>query len=150
MNLTVQDWQLRSTIYSHWLDKGVPPNIEDLALIIDTTPQAIQASLERLNSAHQLFLDPQTRHLRMANPLSAIPTDYRVKVGQHWLYANCAWDTLGIAAMVGQDVTIEATLPLSKEAVTYQVQSDKLIADDNLIVHFSLPIKQWYDDLIHT
>jgi hypothetical protein len=86
----------------------------------------------------------------MANPLSAIETDYRVKVGEHWLFANCAWDTLGIAAMLRADVTIEARLPLSKELVTYQVKSGELIVPSNLLVHYSLPVKHWYDNLIHT
>lgn len=150
MSLSEQDWQLRANIYKRWIDNGVAPELSDLATNFGLSIDEIQSSLERLNSAHQLFLDPQTHNIRMANPLSALPTDYRVKVGKHWVYANCAWDTLGIVAMIKQDAIIDAQLPLSKEPVIYQVTSGKLVADDGLLVHFSLPVNEWYDDLIHT
>lgn len=150
MQLSQQDWQIRAYIYSHWVNQGQAPNTAALAAQFDLTEVDIQAVLEHLHEAHHIFLDPETRALRMANPLSAIETDYRVKVGEHWLFANCAWDTLGIAAMTGVAVSIEATLPLSDEAVTYHVKSGELIAPTGLVVHFSLPVNRWYDNLIHT
>src|SRR5690606_23751955 len=111
---------------------------------------AVQQALERLHDAHHIFLDPDSHQLRMANPLSAIETDYRVKVDDKWFFANCAWDTLGIAAMTVDSVTVEANLPRSREIVTNPVTSGQLIAPSGLLVHFSLPVRLWYDNLIDT
>ena len=150
MTLSQQDWQIRTHIYADWVNQGQPPTLSNLATKFESTAEDIQQALERLDAAHHIFLDPDSRQIRMANPLSAIETDYRVKVGKHWLFANCAWDTLGIAAMTGDAVTIEATLAISRELITYQVKSGELIAPTGLLVHFSLPVNQWYDNLIHT
>jgi len=144
------NWQIRYHIYEFWLNNGNPPQLKDLATAFSISEADVQDTLERLHNAHHIFLDPENRKIRMANPLSAIKTDYRVKSGETWVYANCAWDTLGIAAMTGDAVTIEAKLPVSKETVTYHVKSGELIAPPGLLVHFSLPVRQWYDNLIHT
>jgi hypothetical protein len=150
MTLSEQDWQIRIFIYEFFVENARPPSStetsEQFAISVDDTLGAYQ----RLHNAHHIFFGPETNKIRMAHPLSAVGTDYRVKVKGKWLNANCAWDTLGIAAMLGQDAEIEATLPVVREIITYQVKSGELIADDNLLVHFALPVRQWYEDLQHT
>jgi alkylmercury lyase-like protein len=150
MALAEQDWQIRVFIYGFFLENTRPPSSAETAQKFNILVAEAQQVYQRLHNAHHIFLDMQTNEIRMANPLSAIPTDYRVKLNDKWLYANCAWDTLGVAAMVGQDAVIAATLPISRDVVTYHVKSDELLADDNLIVNFALPVRQWYNDLIHT
>ena len=59
------------------------------------------------------YLQPGGDAVLMAHPLSAVETDYRVIVDGVALYANCAWDSLGIPAMLGRDADIEARHPLS-------------------------------------
>ncbi len=85
----------------------------------------------------------------MANPLSAVPTPYRVYVNGHRLWANCAWDSLGIPAMLHTDARIEATFTPSGDAATYAITAGRLNAACG-VVHFPLPFRQWYDNLIHT
>jgi hypothetical protein len=85
----------------------------------------------------------------MANPLSAVATGFRVHVNGKCLWANCAWDSLGIPAMLHADATIEASLKPSGERVTYAVEGGTLHAPYALI-HFPLPFARWYDDLIDT
>ena len=150
MTLTERDWQIRTYIYTFWVNRGKPPELSDLSDKFDVSQDDVQRALESLHEAHHIFLDPDTRQLRMANPLSAIETDYRVKVGDNWLFANCAWDTLGIAAMTGDAVEIQAIPPLSDDIITYHIKSGELIAPTGLLVNFSLPVSRWYDDLIHT
>ena len=86
----------------------------------------------------------------MAHPLSAVPTPYHVRVGERRYYANCAWDSLGIPAMLKQDAHIEARYAHTDEPVTYAVQNGEIIPPAQGIVHFALPFARWYDDLIHT
>ena len=85
----------------------------------------------------------------MANPLSAVKTDFRVQVGDQWLYANCAWDAPGIPAMLQQDADIEMRYSPGGEMARFRVGDGELQAEDCL-VHFALPFRRWYDDLVET
>jgi hypothetical protein len=148
--LTEFDWQVRTFIYEFFVANGQPPTVADAAQKFGIDEAEAKAAYQRLNDVSQLFLEPHTHQIRMANPLSAVPTDYRVQVNGVWLYANCAWDTVGIAALCHSDAQVEATLPVSREKITYQVVDGELQAADNLKVHIPLPARRWYENLIHT
>ena len=77
----------------------------------------------------------------MANPLSAVPTPYRVYVDGRRLWANCAWDSLGIPAMLHADARIEAVSALSRDVMTYAIGAGTLQAAAG-VVHFPLPFGQ--------
>ncbi len=96
-----------------------------------------------------LFLEPNGDEIRMANPFSAIPTGFRVRSGQKEWWANCAWDSVGIAAALGIDVQITASYPDVQQSVELQVE-DGIIDGKGHQVYFPLPCRQWYDDLIFT
>lgn len=96
-----------------------------------------------------IFVEPGADTIRMANPFSAIPTRFRVKSGNKEWWANCAWDSLGIAAALKLDVSIEAIYPDHQEVVEFQV-SQGIVDGKNHVVHFPLPCRQWYDDLVFT
>jgi len=147
--LTEQDWQIQLFIYNFFVENERPPTYQEAAAAFGLGDEDGRETYQRLNDFHTIFLDPGTSNIRIANPLSAIPTNYLVKINGKRLWANCAWDSLGIPAMLGADATIEATLPLSGERVTYAVRDGALIADGGL-VHFPLPFTQWYDDVIYT
>lgn len=144
------DWQIRLFIYDRLIATGAAPS---LAAIADhhaiSLPEAAQA-LRRLHNAHALVIETGSDTILMAHPLSAKPTDYRVQVDDIWLYANCAWDSLGIPAMLHRDASIEARHPLSRERINYQVQNGALQASSRLLVHFAHPFRQWYDDIVET
>ncbi len=149
MPLSDQDWQIRLFVYTHFIDHTLPPTVNDTAAHFGLSDAEARTAYHRLHDHHTLFLDPGTDAIRMANPLSAVPTDYRVSVeGKHY-WANCAWDSLGIPAMLGKDATIEAKLRLTGEIIHYRVEGGQLRAQGGL-VHFPLPFAQWYDDLIDT
>jgi hypothetical protein len=150
ISLTEQDWQVRLYIYEFFVAKTCPPSVAETAQQFSVEADEAIISYQRLNAAHHIFLEPGTNTIRMANPLSAVPTDYRVQLDDRWVYANCAWDTLGIAAMCDSDAVIEATLPASHQKVTYRVLNGQLQAAEDLLVHFALPVRQWYDNLVHT
>jgi len=148
-NLTGQDWRIRLHIYQFFVAHGRPPSHDEAAQHLRLDPAEARAAYHRLHDHHTLFLEPGTNAIRMANPLSAVPTDFRVYVGAMAYWANCAWDSLGIPAMLGADARIEATLAHSSEAVSYTVKNGVLQADP-FLVHFSLPFARWYDNLLHT
>jgi hypothetical protein len=51
--------------------------------------------------------------------------------------------------MLHADARIEAVIPTSGETMAYAIVSGALQAAPGG-VHFALPFRRWYDDLIHT
>ena len=66
------------------------------------------------------------------------------------LYANCAWDAFGIPAMLGADARIEARHPLTGAGLEFAVEGDSLYGCRGHLVHFALPFRRWYDDIVDT
>jgi hypothetical protein len=147
--LNEQDWAIRLHVYRFFVENERPPTFEETAEHFNLTPDEARLAYHRLHDGHAFFLDPGTDRIRMANPLSAVETPFVVRVNGKRLYANCAWDTLGIPAMLHADAQIEAMYSPSGERVTYTIESGKLIAPD-VLIHFALPFRHWYDDLVHT
>lgn len=150
-SLTEQDWQVRLHVYQVFVQRGSPPTTTEAAAALGLSDADMRAVYQRLHDGHAFFLQPGTTDIRMANPLSAIPTPYRVSVNGRMLYANCAWDSLGIPAMLASDATIEAvyTSASGDTPARYVIVDGALQGDDGL-VHYPLPFRHWYDDLIHT
>ena len=150
--LSERDWQIRLYIYQFIVTQTQPPTAFETAAAFRTSLDDARETYQRLHDAHTLFLEPGTTDVRMANPLSGIATPFRVTVASRTLFANCAWDSLGIPAMLGADATIEAVYTGADGSQTpahYAIVNGALRGDDG-VVHFPLPFRRWYDDLIHT
>lgn len=150
LNLKQQDWDIRLYVYEVFVSQGHAPSHQAIAGHFGIAAAAAQQALRRLHAAHALFLRPGSGDILMANPLSAIKTDYQVETGGRRLYANCAWDSLGIPAMLQQDAQITARHPLSRQEIHYAVKDGRLAAENQGCVHFARPFKRWYDDIIDT
>lgn len=148
-SLSEQDWDIRLAVYRHFVANGSPPTYAEMARQVGIAPEEARQAYRRLHQQHALFLEPGGETIRMANPLSAVPTPYGVFVDGRQLWANCAWDSLGIPAMLHAEARIEAVLAHSGDTVTYAVKGGALQADGG-VVHFPLPFRRWYDDLVHT
>ncbi len=144
------DWDIRRFVYRSFANCGLPPGVEEIARQFHIAAPSAEQALRRLHKAHALFLRPGSHEILMANPLSAVATDYQVSVGARCLYANCAWDALGIPAMLGADARIQARHPLDRNLIHFSIENSELIAEDGGIVHFAKPFRNWYDDLIDT
>ena len=151
-NTTLQEFDLpiRHFVYRHFVDYTRPPTIEETAVAFALTDKQVEAAYKRLNDHHFFFLKPGTSNIRMANPFSAVSTNFAVHVGQTTYWANCAWDMLGIPAALNKDVIIKAQFSDTQASTTIIVQDGQVISTDGGVVHFPLPLRQWYDDLILT
>lgn len=148
-DLSERDWQIRRYAYTYFIEHARPPTHEQAAEHFALAPEEGRLAYQRLNEAHQFFLQPGGDAIRMASPLSAVPTPFSVSSRGRTYWANCAWDSLGIPALLHADARIAAHLALTGETVTYAVKDGELLADP-FIVHFPLPFHRWYEDLIHT
>jgi hypothetical protein len=85
----------------------------------------------------------------MAMPFSAEPTSFEVSgVGRRW-YANCAWDALGIPAMLNCDARILSTCGDCGEEISIDVMGGAVFGGGELI-HFAVPAARWWDDIFFT
>jgi hypothetical protein len=149
VTLTEQDWTIRTRIYGHFVETGKPPSYEDIAAEIGIGSEEARRAFHRLHEAHTLFLEPGDDVVRMANPFSAVPTPFRVEAGGCSYYANCAWDSLAIPAVLRRDAVIHAHLEVTSDTVEIQVVDGEPRPAEDYIVHFAVPFRHWYDDLIH-
>lgn len=147
--LDQQDWDIRLAVYRYWIEQEGAPSYQDIAQRLELSPENVRTAFHRLNAGHALFLRPDTDKILMAHPLSSIETDYQVKIEAKTYYANCAWDSLGIPAMIGKDADIKVRHPLTGQTIQYAIVDGNLAAQA-AVVHFALPFSQWYDDLVDT
>lgn len=109
----------------------------------------VRTSLERLAAGRMLVLKLATHEIWMANPLSAVPTSFRVTTPRGSWWGNCIWDALGIPAMLDTAATIETACPDCEAPRTRHVRDGSLVAAGG-VVHFSVPAAHWWDDIGHT
>lgn len=143
------DLQVRFRIYRFFADNCRAPSYQEVADFLDAEKEDVRVSFHKLHDHHMIFLEPGADSIRMANPFSAIPTNYKVISGNKRWWANCAWDSLGIAAALKIDVQIEAGYLDNQEIAELQVKQG-VVDGKNHVIYFPLPCRQWYDDLIFT
>ena len=154
-------WQVRAFVYQQFADTTYPPGVDEAAHRFDIEFEEAVELYKELHNHHAFFLEPETLTIRMANPFSGIPTDFKVQANGKTYFANCAWDMLGIPAALHSDAVIEAVFTESNESVHLEIRNGNIYAlsavpaaEDgsfsNLLVHFPLPFARWYDDLVFT
>ena len=140
------DGRVRLCVYRHFVRRGTAPTVGDISDELGASPAAIAASLERLAAAHVLVLDPATRRLWMAMPFSAVPTAFRVRTsGGEW-WAPCAWDALGISAMLQAPAEISTTCPDCGDPAPIRT-TGRALSTGSGVVHFAVPAASWWDDI---
>ncbi len=147
--LTSFDLQVRFQIYRSFAGDGLAPSCRQVAETLTAAEVDVRRAFHRLHDHHMIFLEPGADRIRMANPFSALPTRFKVTAGEKQWWANCAWDSLGIAAALDLDVHISAAYPDSRELVEFDTRGGAVDGMSH-VVHFPLPCRQWYDDLVFT
>ncbi len=147
----MRDLELRSLIYQQIVNTGTVPLRSELRTSTDD-PDALDDQLRRLHDAHMIVLDDRSNRLgeiRMALPFSAEPTNFRVETQRGGWYANCAWDTLAIAAALHENAHITSTWSDTGEVLEMNVVDRQLDRTDGFI-HFQVPARHWWDDIVES
>lgn len=143
------DRSIRLHIYRHHVETGRPPTAAETAEALSTTADEVEAAYRRLAEGHVIVLSPGTLDILMSNPLSAIPTPFRVEIGERSWYGNCIWDALGVVAMLGGTGRVVAACGQSGEPMTLIVEKGELLTASG-VIHFALPAARWWDNIIFT
>lgn len=138
---------LRRRAYSHILARGMPPTSVQLATHFAVKQAEVLRVLREMKIGKAILVHPSTGEIWMAGPFASSPTQYKVIGRSTQWWANCAWDMLGVASLVGERVRIETECADCGEGITLDVNSrDDTIADRS-VVHFLIPAERWYDDI---
>lgn len=143
------DDRVRVEIYRRFVDDGRPPTVRDTAAALHEAEHEIEAAYRRLEQARVIVLAPGTTNVWMANPLSAIPTAFRVQTERGSYWANCVWDGLGVVAMLGGDGTLTTPCPDCGERIALRVRNRELAPADG-VAHFAVPAARWWENIAYT
>ena len=136
-------------ILSAIVNRGYAPGVEELAATFDCASETVEASLRSLADDHGVVLHPGSARIWVAHPFSLAPTGFLVRQADRSWWGNCAWCSLGIAALLGGAVTITTTLGLEDRQVTIHVADDG-VAEHDLLVHFPVPMANAWDNVLYT
>jgi hypothetical protein len=140
------DTRVRVTIYDWFVGDGRPPSVAECADALRVATEEVEAAYRRLEAARVIVLAPGTLNVWMANPLSAVPTDFRVRTERGEFWGNCIWDGLGVVAMLGGDGTVETHCADCREPMTLRVESGQLREGEG-VAHFAVPAARWWENV---
>ena len=130
------------------IDDGKVPNGKALAEKLSAPVGEIEASLRRLNDVHGLVLHPHVCEPWIIHPFSTSPTATWVQQGDRGWWAPCCWCALGIAALVGGDVTIHTRIGGEAEDIDILVR-DGVVQNTGLWAHFPEPPRLAWGNVHH-
>jgi len=140
------DWVVRAEVYRHFSLTGQGPANVELARAVGTSTGELEDSLRRLEDGHHLALFPDRHEVWMAHPFSAVPTDFPVDTANGRYWANCAWDALGIPAILGIDGWTEALCAATGEPVAFGVRNGRQAGGPG-VIHMVVPPRNAWDDI---
>lgn len=140
---------LHYTIIKFIIDNGYAPETTELARLLEASETAVSSALFRLQEDHGVVLHPNSEKIWVIHPFSLAPTLFIVRCRDKQWWGNCAWCSLGVAALVNEDVIITTTLGADGKQIDVNI-IDGHIAETNLYVHFPVPMKNAWDNVIYT
>jgi hypothetical protein len=108
----------------------------------------VRLAFADLAAARILVLEPGSGEIDMAIPFAGVPRSNWVEIGERRYEANCAWDTLGILAALGEDGRGRALCPDCDEPLEVELRQGAIHGD--VLVHFVVPAARWWDDIRFT
>jgi hypothetical protein len=142
------DQQVQEHVYRFTADHGRPPASSAVASALGIDQKDVLSAFRRIHGRRLLVL-AQTGEITMAPPFSAVPTPFRVEAGEREYFANCVWDSFGIAAALHSDATIDASCACCGEPITLRIV-ERQPRPEPAVAHFAVPAAHWWDDITYT
>lgn len=139
------DLRIRRATYRRFVELGRAPSATEVAEAVGEDVALVRSAWGRLHEAHALVLDA-AGEIRMANPFSAKPTDFRVDAAGRAWFANCGWDAFGVGAALGVDSAFDTHCPDCAAPIHIRVR-DGRPDDDSLVFHVLVPAREWWSDI---
>jgi len=144
------DLRIRNHLYETFVEEQRAQTAAATGAALGLGEDDVAAAYRRLHDAHAIVLHPGTTELRMLNPFSVAETPHRVEAGGRSWFANCAWDALGIPGALHTDGVVHSECPDCGEPIELEVRGGELVRGDDLLVHFVVPARRWWEDIAFT
>ena len=131
------------------LDNGFAPSIKSLSDIFKTDEEQIINALHELQHYHGVVLHPNEPKIWVIHPFSLAPTNFYVQSDKGQWWGNCAWCSLGIAALLKENVKITTTIGAETKQIEINIINGE-IQEKNYFIHFPIPMKNAWDNVIYT
>jgi hypothetical protein len=143
------DLQLRAAIYRHFADRARSPALADMARALGVETDEVKAGYHRLYARRMLVPMPDGESIRMAPPFSGIPTQHVVRANGTEYFANCAWDSFGIAAALHAEADVLSRCEQSHEPLRIHLGPDGP-SPSPWLFHVAVPAAHWWRDIVYT
>ncbi len=145
----VTNSNLHYTLIRCIIDNGYAPDVDALSGILGAPTGEIEQALNTLQQYHGVVLHPNEPKVWVIHPFSLAPTNFLVRSAKGLWWGNCAWCSLGIAALLDEDVTITTRLAAYDEQVIIHITNGE-VKEKYLYIHFPIPMKKAWDNVIYT
>ncbi len=142
------DREIRHYVYQQLAQLTRVPATNDVAAHFNIPREDVLAAYQRLADGKALVLQSDGEIL-MAEPFSAVPTNFVVEAGGQSWWGNCIWDALGVLAALQTDGQVITTCGDCGEQMTVTVSAGELIAPEG-IVHYAIPANRWWENVVFT
>jgi hypothetical protein len=143
------DRDVRLHVYAHFVEHQRPPTTKQAAAVFGVSSRTVRDAFQRLAAGRALVLRRNSDEVLMAMPFSADPTPFEVTAkGRTW-YAACAWDALGVPAMLHSDAVIDTSCGDCGQPLKIEVQSGS-VTGSSALIHFAVAAAHWWDDIEFT
>jgi len=142
--------RVRLAVLERTIASGQVPTAGEIAAELDMPIAMVQEAFAKLGEAHVFVCDrDDPSRLRMASPFSSVATAFKVSARGGSYYGNCVWDALGIVSLLGGEGLVDTSCPDCSEPLRLRVKGGELAESDS-VVHFSVPARSWWDDIVFT
>jgi len=140
---------LHYTILHYIINSGYAPSRFQIAKLLNKSISDVEKDLQALADYHGVVLHPHVPEIWVIHPFSLAPTNFYVqsKRGEWW--GNCAWCSLGIAALLQEDVKITTTIGAQTEQIEINI-IDGEVKEKDYFIHFPIPMTNAWDNVIYT
>ena len=141
--------QLHHVLIKKIIEDGYAPSNPSLAEHFDTSEAEVIRALYQLQAYHGVVLHPNEPKVWVIHPFSLSPTNFYIKSEKGQWWGNCAWCSLGVAALVKTDLSISTTVGAEGRPITIHLKDGEIVEKD-LFIHFPVPMSKAWDNVIYT
>ncbi len=131
------------------VDNSYSPNIVEISRHFNTSLDLTKRSLERLQEIHGVVLHSISKEVWIMHPFSTSPTNYCIHNEEQTWWSNCAWCSLGAAALIPSKVKVTSNFGGEKKPFSYTVENGKIECGD-WFIHFPIKMANAWDNVVHT
>ena len=146
MALRSDDARVRAAINALFVERGGPPEADELMTRTALPRDEVFDALRRLDAAGSITLRPGTLDVWTAPPFSATPTIHHVTINEKKFWAGCAWCALGVCVVAGPG-RIHSLYGGEDTPFDLDVDDHGPRPLGETCVHFAVPAARWGESL---